>query len=104
MKYNPNCWEVLIFTNKQNGDEFKKVLAGWSGSYLYGESWKLGSAINKTNEFTDRWEFECESGSTYVCTKDRKGFNMYLSSIYSSFEKDVEGSDKVSMKIATQYD
>jgi len=74
--YNPDKWEVI-----QIGDH-RKVLAGWSGGYLDGDSWKLSSAIKETEETEDMYIFNNHSGSTYKCHKKARGFTVLSGSIY----------------------
>lgn len=100
--YTPDHWVVL---EMKYGDEtIRKIFSGWSGSYLYGASWKLSSGITKVNEFEDRYEFENFSGSLYVCRKNAYGMSGYMMSVFSSFEEDVKNSENVSMEIVKEYD
>lgn len=65
--YTPDAWVVIDITTPT--DSVRKVLAGWFGGYLDGDSWKLSSGVTAVNEFPDRYEFINESGSIYVCYK-----------------------------------
>ena len=42
--YTPDSWVIVKIQSEKYGTIYK-VLAGWSGSYLYGASWKLSSGI-----------------------------------------------------------
>ena len=42
----PDSW-VIIKISGIEAKDFYKVLAGWSGSYLYGDSWRMNSGIDK---------------------------------------------------------
>ena len=105
-KYVPDHWVVLEFDH--DGDVIKKVFAGWGGGYLYGQSWKLSSGVTNQREFEDRFEFENESGSLYVCRKSSYGVSGYMTGIFSSFENQVkeavESGTKVSMKVLKEYE
>jgi len=80
--YNPDNWIILEI---DNGDEpvYYKVLAGWSGGYLDGDSWKLNSGIVEIKELEDYYDFIGESGSTYHCHKNNERLSMMTGSILS---------------------
>ena len=42
--YTPDSWVIVKIQSEKYGT-LHKVLAGWSGSYLYGASWKMSSGI-----------------------------------------------------------
>ena len=67
-EYTPDNWVVIRMTNE--GKTFYKVLAGWSGGYLDGNSWRMNSGITKVEEAGDYWIFHGASGSTYRCFKE----------------------------------
>ena len=65
--YNPDNWVVI----KMKGDDpHYRILAGWSGGYLNGNSWSMNSGITKVVEEDDYLLFIGSSGSTYACHKD----------------------------------
>lgn len=100
-EYSPDRWVVL---EMKYGDEtIRKVFAGWYGGFTQGDSWKLSSGIVNEREFDNRFEFENHSGSLYICHKGAYGMSGYMMSIFSNFEKQVEESDNVSMKIVEEY-
>lgn len=74
MKYHPDNWVVLKIN--RYGENLYKVLAGWSGSYLHGDSWRLNSGIVEVNETEESFEFIGHSGSVYVCHKGMYGLRM----------------------------
>ena len=69
--YTPHSWVVVNITN--NGQTFNKVLAGWSGGYLDGDSWRMNSGITSVGEEDNYWLFYGASGSVYRCNKDCYG-------------------------------
>ena len=81
----PDSWVVVRM--KYNDKLTDKVLAGWYGGYLDGDSWKLSSGIITTEEFTDRYEFTNYSGSLYICYKQRERMSGIMSMQYAYFEK-----------------
>lgn len=100
-KYTPDRWVVLEFN--YNGEVARKVFAGWYGGFARGDSWKLSSGITNTREFDDRFEFDNHSGSLYTCYKGAYGMGGYMMQVHSSFEKEVEGAENVTMKIVEEY-
>jgi len=72
MKCNtPDNWVVV-----KVGEGIYKVLAGWSGGYLDGDSWKLNSGISEVKDDGGHWLFIGESGSVYKCHKEGYGTRM----------------------------
>lgn len=86
--HKPDKWVVLQMNNK--GEIFYKVLAGWSGSYLYGQSWQLNSGIVKVEIEDDYYLFHGYSGSIYKCHKDGYGLNNMTASILANLQKKAE--------------
>jgi len=83
----PDNW-VIIEVNHE-GEQFQKVLSGWSGGYLDGDSWRLSSRIKtidiKINQ--DFYTVETESGSAYTLWKSRQGLLMSNSGIYNQLKE-----------------
>ena len=71
--YKPDNWVVLKVKGK---DPHYRVLAGWSGSYLEGSSWRMNSGITKVEEDDKAYYFSGLSGSTYRCGKQSYGLRM----------------------------
>jgi len=84
--YTPDCW-VMLEIKPNGGEPIHKILAGWHGGYLHGDSWKINSGITETREFDDRYEYDGYSGSTYVCYKTRERMNMIMMSTLSSLQE-----------------
>ena len=68
--YEPNNWVVIKINGK---DPHYRVLAGWSGGYLEGSSWRMNSGITKVEEDESAYYFSGSSGSTYRCGKQSYG-------------------------------
>jgi hypothetical protein len=90
-EYSPDNWVVLKITTPEDG-VYRKILAGWSGSYLYGQSWKLSSAIENEKETDTHIIFDNASGSRYSCYKSCYGLSAYTSGIYQNFIDGAKGS------------
>jgi hypothetical protein len=95
--YIPDRWVMVKFTSPDMTTY--KILAGWSGSYIHGQSWKLNSGCTKVEVDGDYYIFHGYSGSTYQCHKNAYGYNSIMLQVKSSFEKELEESDKVKMEI-----
>ena len=81
----PDKWVVLKIE-----DGLYKVLAGWSGGYLDGDSWKINSGIAEVIETGEYYDFIGTSDSLYRCYKNSYGFNGITSSIYEKIKDKVE--------------
>lgn len=79
----PDRWVVLKLNN--NGTILHKVLAGWSGSYLDGQSWKINSGIAKVESDEDYYLFRGFSGSVYKCHKSGYGMNNIMLQVLSNY-------------------
>lgn len=83
----PDAW-VIIEVNHES-EQFQKVLAGWSGSYLYGDSWRMSSPIKKINIDVEKdyITVETESGSVYNLHKESQGLRMSNGGIYNQLKE-----------------
>jgi len=96
-EYIPDTWVVLEFESEHG--KIQKVLSGWSGGYLDGDSWKLSSGITETEETDTEYIFTNYSGSVYHCRKSSREFNMMTSGVYNSYKEQLEGHETATMKI-----
>jgi len=64
-EYTPDRWVVLKIKEGKGTFPFYKVLGGWSGSYIYGDSWRMNSGITSVFERENTVDFYGESGSMY---------------------------------------
>jgi hypothetical protein len=94
--YKPDRWVVLKI--KSPGRVVYKVLAGWGGSYLHGQSWKLNSGITKVEEDGDYLMFSGYSGSVYRCHKKCYGITSLTANVLSSFMEQVEDQPGTSVE------
>jgi hypothetical protein len=91
-KYIPNTWIVVEIESKSLG-KIQKVLAGWSGGYLDGDSWRLSSGITDIKETDDEWIITNESGSIYHCRKTARRFNTMTGSVFDYYKNRAEEQD-----------
>ena len=80
----PDSWVILEVNHE--GEQFQKVLAGWSGGYLDGDSWRLSSPISSIDIYADKLVVYTESGSYYNLYKGAKGLRMSIAGIYQELK------------------
>ena len=67
--YVPDKWVVLYHPEH----DVHTILAGWSGGYLDGDSWRRSTALKYVVEHDEYYEVHNESGSVYECNKNAYG-------------------------------
>jgi hypothetical protein len=92
MTYNPDNWVVIKI---KSADPHYRILAGWSGGYLSGDSWKLNSGITRVEEDDHYFYFYGSSGSCYQCHKNVYCLRMNNSYIWTALQE--KHGDKVEM-------
>ena len=88
--YTPDSW-VIVKIQYEKYETIYKVLAGWSGSYLYGASWKLSSGIVTFEDKGEHYESLQDSGSTYILYKSSERMSAIMASTFASFEEQFKG-------------
>ena len=91
-KYTPDSW-VIVKIQSEKYETIYKVLAGWSGSYLYGASWKLSSGIVTFEDKGEHYESLQDSGSTYILHKSSERMSAIMASTFVSFEEQIKCND-----------
>ena len=90
--YRPDNWVII----KINGDDpHYRVLAGWSGGYTTGSSWRMNSGITKVEEDVWYYYFYGSSGSCYTCHKETYMLKMNNAFVFNQL-KELHG-DKVEL-------
>jgi hypothetical protein len=106
--YRPNNWVVIKFTQQvKSGNTgygrkekvFYKVLGGWSGGYLDGDSWRLNSGIVDVEETTDSFIFIGGSGSRYICDKTQECLRMNTAGAWKAIQEEAEGSEGFTVEL-----
>lgn len=83
----PDSW-VIIEVNHE-GEQFQKILSGWSGGYLYGDSWRLSSPIKEMqlDIDSDKITVYTQSGSWYNLYKSSQGLRMSNAGIFNQLKE-----------------
>ena len=87
--YTPDSW-VIVKIQYEKYETIYKVLAGWSGSYLYGASWKLSSGIVTFEDKGEHYESLQDSGSTYVLYKSSERMSAIMAGTFASFTEQIK--------------
>ena len=83
----PDSWVILEINHE--GEQFQKILSGWSGGYLDGDAWRMSSRVKEINIKVnqDFFTVDTESGSQYTLFKSRQGLRMSNSGIYNELKE-----------------
>jgi hypothetical protein len=82
-EYCPDNWVVIRLV----GDKVHyRVLGGWFGGYLSGDSWRLSSGIVRHDFDGDYWYFFGTSGSCYRCHVDNCRMNSVMADTYEQLK------------------
>lgn len=83
----PDAW-VIIEVN-HDGEQFQKILSGWSGGYLDGDSWRMSSPIKeiKIDVEQDYITVETNSGSVYNLHNESQGLRMSNAGIWNELKE-----------------
>lgn len=84
-EYKPDSWAVIKMTYKD--ETFYKILGGWSGGYLDGNSWRLSSIIEKCVHDNDKLHFYGSSGSVYSVNPGHYGLRMATVGIWDQMKE-----------------
>ena len=83
----PDNWVIIEINH--HGEQFQKILAGWSGSYLYGDAWRMSSPIKELDiKIDSKWiTAVTESGSTYNLSLPHQGLRMSTAGIWNQLKE-----------------
>jgi len=90
--HHPDNWVIIKF---KGDDPHYRVLAGWSGGYTTGDSWRMNSGIVAVEEDEHFYRFWGSSGSAYNCGKNSYGLRMNNAGIWNRLKE--QYGDKVEM-------
>ena len=83
----PDSWVIVEIVH--DAETFQKIIAGWSGGYLYGNSWRMSSTIKEMHIDVDLdyITVDTQSGSKYTLRKDYQGLRMSNAGIYNQLKE-----------------
>ena len=83
----PSSW-IIIEVNHE-GEQFQKILSGWSGGYLDGDAWRMSSPIKEMNINIDQdyITVKTDSGSVYNLRKEYQGLRMSNAGIWNELKE-----------------
>lgn len=90
--YAPDVWVVIKVTPKDEPPIYR-VLAGWYGGYLNGDSWKINSGITEFTESDKFIEFGGYTGSVYKCHREAERFSRMTGGIFEHYSKELENAN-----------
>lgn len=82
--YKPDNWVVIKIKGE---DPHYRVLAGWSGGYTTGDSWKMNSGITRVESDDWNYYFYGASGSCYCCNKQSYTLRMNNAHVWEQLVK-----------------
>lgn len=82
--YRPDNWVVIKITGD---DPHYRILAGWSGGYTTGSSWRMNSGIVSVEQFEDLFMFKGSTGSVYNCSRTGYGLRMNNAHIWAQLQE-----------------
>lgn len=91
--YTPDSW-VIVKLTELNKPPLYKILGGWSGGYLHGNSWRMNSGITAYKEDAPRVGFWGYTGSLYDCSLNMEGQRMSTSGIVENLQAQVLESEQ----------
>lgn len=84
-EHHPDSW-VIVKIKQPDQPVLYKVLGGWSGGYLDGDSWRMNSGIVKVEKNGDYFDFYGDSGSVYKCHKDANTMRMSMAGVWNQLQ------------------
>ena len=83
----PDSW-VIIEVNHE-GEQFQKILSGWSGGYLDGDAWRMSSRIKEIQMDIkeDCITVYTESGSEYRLHRNCQGLRISNAGVYNQLKE-----------------
>lgn len=85
--YSPDSWQVIEVKSNNEPKVHHRVLCGWSGSYLYGTSWKVSSGFVSVFDLGNQWKVPQSSGSVYMLNKQQEHPSTATVGIFESLQE-----------------
>ena len=95
-KYTPDTWMLIQLESPESG-KITKILSGWYGGYLNGDSWRLSSGVTKIEDQDNHYLIHNESGSIYTCYKSNEGLSGLTGNILHNWQEQAKDRDGVTI-------
>lgn len=93
----PDKWVIVAYDSDRK--TIYKVLAGWSGGYLTGDSWRMNSGITKVEEDGGDYIFHGHSSTVYRCNKKAEGMTAMTAAVLKQAQDQMKGGvEKIGVK------
>ena len=96
-EYTPDNWVIVEISGTDVPETYHRILAGWHGGYLYGDSWKMSSGVTKIVDCDTHWAIHNHSGSIYNCHKNNERLAGMTFGVLNSYSK--ENSDTIKFDV-----
>lgn len=96
-EHNPDNWVVLKIKEGKGTFPYYKVLAGWSGGYTQGDSWRMNSGITSVEKQAYLYGFYGWSGSVYWCHQSSYGLTFDTAGVYNRLRENQQFKGQVFM-------
>jgi len=96
-EYTPDQWVLIQLESTEKG-KITKILSGWYGGYLNGDSWRLSSGVTKIEDKDKFYLIHNQSGSIYTCHKNNEGLSGLTSNILHKWKEQAKDRDGVTVK------
>ena len=98
-EYRPDSWLLykVTYTDRDVRRTEIRVLAGWSGGYTTGDSWRINSGVTDIEYDGDYIIFRGMSGSSYVVHKDANRLSMAMAPGLDALQRLTEECKEVSL-------
>ena len=83
-EYSPDTWSVIKMTHR--GGTIYKILGGWYGDLVDGDSWRLNSGVERVELSDGQYHFHGSSGSVYKCSPIDYGMRRPTIDIWSTMK------------------
>lgn len=96
--YYPDKWLIIEINDRENAP-LHKVFGTWSGSYLYGDSWRMNSGIVGVHSKGGHITIAGNSGSHYIVSDKNYGATVYGANIISDLIRKSESWDDCTIRV-----
>jgi hypothetical protein len=95
--YYPDVWQPIEIT--VDSEKYIRIMAGWYGGYLNGDSWKLSSEVENIEKTDHGYIFSNASGSKYYCNKETVRFSGLTGSVFQNLCDQAEETNSIKLRV-----